>query len=88
MRPALDGHAGIPQETRLLFRGLASMDGVDLLGLIQSSSLSIEPGLPLRAGEIDDSLPADERIDRLSKVVVSLHKSSRVSLRTILRPAR
>ncbi len=72
MRPALDGHAGIPQETRLLFRGLAGMDGVDLLGLIQSSSLPIEPGLPLRAGEIDDSLPADERIDRLSKVVVSL----------------
>ena len=22
LRPALDGHSGIPQETRLLFRGL------------------------------------------------------------------
>lgn len=72
LRPALDGHAGIPQETRLLFRGLAAMDGVEVIGLIQSSSLPIERGLPLRDGEIDRTATADERIDRLSKVVVSL----------------
>lgn len=72
MRPALDGHAGIPQETRLLFRGLAATDGIEVLGLIQSSSLPIERGLPLRAGEIDRSAAPDVQIDRLSKVVVSL----------------
>jgi glycosyltransferase involved in cell wall biosynthesis len=72
MRPALDGHAGIPQETRLLFRGLATMDGIEVLGLIQSSSLPIDQGLPLRDGEIDHRTTVDAQIDRLSKVVVSL----------------
>ena len=32
LRPALDGHSGIPQETRLLFRGLAALDGVEVVG--------------------------------------------------------
>jgi hypothetical protein len=74
MRPALDGHAGIPQETRLLFRGLADLHGVDVLGLIQSGNLVVEPGLALRDGQ----MPAEDgdpgRIDRLSRVVVSLQQ--------------
>ena len=79
MRPALDGHAGIPQETRLLFRGLSTLEGVEVLGLIQSSSLPIDSGLPLRAGEIDRSGPADREIDRLSKVVVSMQPAAGVN---------
>lgn len=37
MRPALEGFAGIPQEVRLLFRGLRKIESVDVEGLIQTS---------------------------------------------------
>jgi glycosyltransferase involved in cell wall biosynthesis len=37
MRPALDGFAGIPQETRLLFRELCTMPAVEVQGLLQTS---------------------------------------------------
>ena len=46
MRPALDGHAGIPQEARLLFRGLSTLDGLHVEGLLQSSNRVISMGLP------------------------------------------
>ena len=74
LRPALDGHSGIPQETRLLFRGLAGLEGVDVVGLIQSSNLVIEGGIPVRAGVVDRSITDEDRIDRLSRVVVSLQQ--------------
>lgn len=74
MRPALDGHAGIPQETRLLFRGLAQLEGVQVLGLLQSGNLVLEPGLPLRHGEIVPGGEPAARADRLSAVVVSLQQ--------------
>ena len=73
LRPALDGHSGIPQETRLLFRGLAGMEGVDVVGLIQSSNLIVEAGLPVRDGK-PVALADEQRIDRLSRVVVSLQQ--------------
>ncbi|MFZ4759376.1 MAG: hypothetical protein ACOYLX_14545, partial [Burkholderiaceae bacterium] len=47
MRPAFDGHAGIPQETRLLFRGLSRLDDTRVEGLIQSSNRIVAKGLPL-----------------------------------------
>ncbi len=72
LRPAFDGHAGIPQETRLLFRGLAGMPDTEVLGLLQSASLPIEPGLPLKNGNPVPGLPAAEQVERLSRVVVSL----------------
>ena len=34
LRPALEGYAGIPQETRLLFRGLSATEGIELEGLL------------------------------------------------------
>jgi glycosyltransferase involved in cell wall biosynthesis len=68
MRPALDGHAGIPQETRLLFRGLSQIAGLDVEGLLQSSSRVLAKGLPARR----DALSRDRQINRLSRVVVSL----------------
>jgi len=75
MRPALDGYSGIPQETRLLFRGLADMDGIEVIGLLQSGNLVLERGLPLdRSGAIASSTTATDRIDRLSQVVVSLQQ--------------
>lgn len=77
MRPALDGYSGIPQETRLLFRGLANMPEVDVMGLLQSGNLVLERGLPLdRQGRIVSGLSGSERIDRLSQVVVSLQQGA------------
>lgn len=77
MRPALDGYSGIPQETRLLFRGLADMPGMQVIGLLQSGNLVLESGLPLlRNGQIDDRIAAHEQIDRLSQVVVSLQQGA------------
>ena len=46
LRPALDGHAGIPQETRLLFRGLRLIDGLDVEGMIIHSGRVLAKGLP------------------------------------------
>ena len=74
LRPALDGHSGIPQETRLLFRGLALLPGNEVVGLIQSSNLVIEAGLPLRGGKPAAGLSAAQQVDRLSAVVVSLQQ--------------
>ncbi len=74
MRPALDGYSGIPQETRLLFKGLGGLPGIEVLGLIQSSNLAVEAGLPLLHGRIPAGIGASEQFDRLSKVVVSLQQ--------------
>ncbi len=69
MRPALDGHSGIPQETRLLFRGLAEAQGIEAVGLLQSGNLVLESGLP------SDGRPFQGNgVDRLSQVVVSLQQ--------------
>lgn len=77
MRPAFDGHAGIPQETRLLFRGLASIEGCRVEGMIQSSNRYLSKGLaahsrPILPGRVEPALPEHRKLDRLSRVVVSL----------------
>jgi len=72
MRPALDGHAGIPQETRLLFSNLRSLPDFEVDGLIQSSGHVLAKGLPetLEA----TYMPRDKQINRLSRIVVSLQQ--------------
>jgi glycosyltransferase involved in cell wall biosynthesis len=69
LRPALDGHAGIPQETRLLFQALSQLEDIDLEGLLQSSTRMLAKGIPLGR----HSLSRDRQMNRLSRVVVSLH---------------
>ena len=71
LRPALDGHAGIPQETRLLFRGLSQLQGIQVDGLLQSSNQVLAKGIPVRNAAMRN-WTADRRVDRLSRVVVSL----------------
>lgn len=74
MRPALDGYSGIPQETRLLFRGLARLPGVQVCGLIQSGNLALEMGLPVdREGRAMPLAPG-EALARLSASVVSMQQ--------------
>ncbi|MBL8349994.1 MAG: glycosyltransferase family 4 protein [Burkholderiaceae bacterium] len=80
MRPALDGHGGIPQETRLLFRELSSLQGVRVEGLLQSSSRMLARGLPADESKLK-RLSLDRRIDRLARVVVALERGAERSNR-------
>jgi glycosyltransferase involved in cell wall biosynthesis len=72
LHPALEGHAGIPQETRLLFRGLSMIEGLDVEGLIQSSSHALGRGIPPR--ETGGRLSTDRQINRLARVVIMLEQ--------------
>lgn len=77
MRPALDGYSGIPQETRLLFRSLATLPGATMTGLLQSGNLILETGLPLdRHGALAATRNASHDIDCQSQVVVSLQQGA------------
>ena len=73
LRPALDKHAGIPQQTRLLFRGLSLIDGIRVEGLIQSSMNALREGLPVRNAS-SRPLPKHRQIDRLSRIVIMLEQ--------------
>ena len=59
MRPALEGHAGIPQETRLLFRGLSMVDNVQVEGLMQSAERVLARGLPVNGARWFGKLSRD-----------------------------
>lgn len=78
MRPALDGHAGIPQETRLLFRGLSTLEGLSVEGLLQSSTRRLAKGLPPEGSGALARMAPDERINRLSKVVISVQSPGNI----------
>ncbi len=71
MRPAFDGYAGIPQETRLLFRSLCTMDSVEVEGLLQTSHRFLAAGTKtltkLGMEEADVS-----RLHRDSRVIISI----------------
>jgi glycosyltransferase involved in cell wall biosynthesis len=69
LRPAFDGHAGIPQETRLLFRGLAQIQALQVDGMLQSGGRLLAKGLPASDGGL--RWPEHKRINKLSRVVVS-----------------
>lgn len=73
LRPALDGHAGIPQETRLLFRTLATLTDIQVEGLIQSSNKV----LPLPAVAGPDAATGTV-IDAQSRVVVALQQHDKL----------
>ena len=70
MRPALDGFAGIPQEVRLLFRGLRSIPGVDVEGLLQTSQRFLYRGMPEKTPRRRKARA--NALNRYSKVIVSL----------------
>lgn len=73
-RPALDKHAGIPQQTRLLFRGLSLIEECQVEGLLQSSTHALASGLPARGWTWFGSLPKHRQIDRLARVVIMLEQ--------------
>lgn len=71
LRPALDGHYGIPQETRLLFGALAELPRVELRGLLQMSTRMTRGGVESRK-----TYPLAEQVHRYSRTVVSLKGGS------------
>jgi glycosyltransferase involved in cell wall biosynthesis len=74
LRPALGGHAGIPQATRLLFRSLASFTDVHLEGLMQSSERMLTCGLPIRRNGWFGGLSTDQELNRLGRVVIAIEQ--------------
>jgi glycosyltransferase involved in cell wall biosynthesis len=72
LRPALGGHAGIPQATRLLFRSLSLLEGVRVEGLLQSAERSLTPGLSQRRSRLLWPLSVDQQLNRLSRTVISI----------------
>jgi glycosyltransferase involved in cell wall biosynthesis len=85
MRPALDGHAGIPQETRLLFQALIKLVDIEIEGLLQSSNRVLAKALPASDRIEYNGLSIDEKINRLSRVVISLQQDSNPRLPERLR---
>ncbi len=73
MRPALDGFAGIPQETRLLFRGFCHSRSIEISGLLQTSLRFLVAGTP-RTFEphAQTHETVSDRYDRYSRVIISV----------------
>lgn len=71
MRPALEGFAGIPQEVRLLFRWLYTLETLEIEGMIQTSHRILAQGTMDR-GFMWKRLSQSRRINRYSRVIVSM----------------
>ena len=72
MRPALEGFAGIPQEVRLLFRGLSQLDSVDLEGMIQTSNRTLARGTKDKLWMFENAPTEAKKINRYSRVIISM----------------
>jgi glycosyltransferase involved in cell wall biosynthesis len=73
MRPALEGFAGIPQEVRLLFRGLRTIESVDVEGMLQTSHRRLARGTPSEEkGFFWKRLSPARRYGRYSNVIISM----------------
>lgn len=70
LKPAFDGFAGIPQETRLLFTGWRRLQGLHTQGLIQHGGRRLRAALLPKHKALSES----RRIFQLSKFIVSLNE--------------
>jgi glycosyltransferase involved in cell wall biosynthesis len=72
LRPAFDGYAGIPQETRLLFRGLRMLESCEVAGLLQMSHRILAKGTYDQGLFFNSTwLSPAAKINRYSRVVLS-----------------
>jgi glycosyltransferase involved in cell wall biosynthesis len=74
LRPALGGHAGIPQATRLLFRSLSTLDDVLVEGLFQSGERVLRSGLPSNGTGLFGAMRTDQQLNRLGRVVIAIEE--------------
>lgn len=72
MRPATEGYAGIPQETRLLFRGLRLIEKLHVEGMIQASVRTLSRGTPLAPQQWRRPMTEAKKLNRYSRVIISL----------------
>lgn len=72
LRPALEGFAGIPQETRLLFSAFRDFDGIETTGLIGHYRLPLSNSIKKGKKYNDESI--HKMINTLSRHVIS-HKT-------------
>jgi len=73
MRAAMNGNAGIPQETRLLFRGLSLLAGISVEGLLQHPTRVLPSGLPAKR-KTQERQSRDRQVNRLGRVVITLEQ--------------
>lgn len=82
MRPAFEGYAGIPQETRLLFSIIAKMPDYEVEGLLQGGQahLNLSRGTPLKETRhfLKKTTPG-RRYGIYSKVITSLREKPYLS---------
>src|ERR1700741_3905930 len=71
LRPGFEGYAGIPQETRLLFRGLRMLDSVEASGMLQTSHRILARGTVDYGLFHSKRMSQARKINRYSRVVVS-----------------
>ena len=71
MRPALDGYAGIPQETRLLFRGLCTTDSIAVEGLLQTAHRFLPSGTSTGCPTPSESSNASN-LHHYSRIIIAL----------------
>jgi len=77
----------IPQETRLLFRGLSKLEKRARRGPAQSGDQILARGLPPNGRGWFGPMPRDWQLNRLGRVVISLEQPTRVSRPTGRRSA-
>jgi glycosyltransferase involved in cell wall biosynthesis len=70
LRACLEGFSGIPMETRLVFRSLTRMEGIEATGLINHPSKYLTRGLS--PGVFGAALTQDRAISRLSRLAISV----------------
>lgn len=75
LRPAIDGFAGIPQETRLLFALFRGLPQLETSGLILHGARQLPAGIPAAAIDADNP---DRDLVTLSRAVVALAHRPRV----------
>lgn len=71
MRPALEGFAGIPQEVRLLFRGLRKIENITVEGMLQTSHRRLAKGTNPKSWAWKKMSTA-RRYNRYSNVIISM----------------
>jgi glycosyltransferase involved in cell wall biosynthesis len=80
LRPALEGYAGIPQETRLLFANLRKIEGLSVEGLLQGPRGKLARGIKKNPKKRRFFRGPIWNYNRFSKVVVSLSQKPHRSL--------
>lgn len=68
----MEGFAGIPQEVRLLFKGLRAIEIIDTEGLIQSSNRQLSKGISRQPRFFEKNLTEARRYNRFSNVIISI----------------